>query len=196
MSNAIAQSATQVTLSTNGEEAYDFFQAADRAATRSAKGLVRESRTLNRQKLISMVCADYRMHFAAIYGKTERLPSAVFEKVELAVDAEIAKSLKLVHAGNATTMRRAFAHKANDLKFVERVTVVGENEISLAEQHLAATIAITAAERRLRDLEAKKTPDLERETAVKKQIMQLTLTKNFIEGEQKHQKELAATEKK
>lgn len=192
MSNTVlSQSATQLTPSLHSEQAFDFSAAAKRASTRSAKGLTRESRTLNRQKLVAMICADFRAHFASVYGKTERLPSDVFEKVELAVDTEIEACLKLVHGCNAATMRRAFAHKANDLKFVERVTITGENEIALKEQHFACTLAIGQCEKRLRELEAKKTPDLEREKSVKEQLMRLKLTMAFIEGEQKHQAEIA-----
>ena len=195
MNTAIAQSATDLALSTNGEANYDFRETVKRVATRAAKGLTRESRVIKRNTLITGVCQDYRLHFAAVYGKSERLPSEVFTKVEQAVDEWITSSLGLVNANNAVSVRRAFAHKANDLKFVERVIVTGENELSLAEQKLGVTIAITAAERRLRELQSKKTPDFDREQQVKVMIAKLENTKNFVLGEIAHQEKLASESK-
>lgn len=189
MSTALAQSATELTIDTHGEANFDFALHAKTAAQKQAKNLTRERWTLNRQKLIAQVCAVYRATFAAIYGKTERLPSAVFEKIERAVDELIDKQLSAVNRANSVSMRRAFAHKANDMKFVERVVVTGENELSLQEQHLGATIAITQANRRLDELMRKPTPDYDREKATRLMIAKLELTKSFIEGEIKHQAE-------
>jgi hypothetical protein len=187
-----AQTASQLTVSNQPEENWDFDASANRAAERKAKGLTRERFELKRQVLIASCCADYRTHYAAIYGKSERLPSAVFENIESAVDALIARKLSVVHVGNAISVRRTFAHKPNDMKFVLRSTVVGEDDISLEEQHLACNIAITQAEKRLTDLHAKKTPDYDREKEVKAQIMRLTVTRTFIEGEIAHQAKLTS----
>jgi hypothetical protein len=192
MSNALSQSATEITLSVNGEASWDYVSSAIRAAERKAKGLTKERFELKRQTLISACCADYRSHFASVYGRTERLPSDVFEKIESAVDALIASKLAMIHTGNAVSVRRTFAHKPNDMKFVSRVTAVGEDEISLEEQHFACTLAIGQAVKRLTDLQAKKTPDYDREKEVKAQIMRLNLTREFIEGEIAHQNKLAA----
>lgn len=190
MSNALSQSASNLTLNGQSEQNWDFAASAYRAMDRKAKGLTKEAFTCKRQTIISVCCAEYRAHFAAIYGKSERLPSAVFEKIEDAVDAAIGAKLSLIHAGNAISVRRAFSHKANDFKFVLRTTAVGEDDISLAEQHLACVMALNQAEKRLTDQQAKKTPDYEREKEIKAQIMKLNLTLQFIEGEQKHQAEL------
>lgn len=190
--NAIAPSTSLVSATSNGEENFDFSLSASNAASRQAKGTTRERHMLNRQKLISSVCADFRSHFAAIYGKTDRLPSEVFDKVERAVDELLAKLLGQVNATNAISFRRAFHHNGNQMKVTERVVTTGENEITLKEQLLGITLFIGAAEKRLKDLEAKKTPDYEREKEVKQQIMKLTVTKSFIEGELKHQEKLAA----
>lgn len=190
MSNAIGQSATDLAVSPNGESSYDFRAAVERVGTRTAKGLTRERAMINRNKLVSGVCADYRMHFPAIYGKTERLPSEVFGKIDEAVDKYLTGMLSTVNFTNAISMRRSFKHKPNDLCFVEAVNLVGENQLTLQEQKLGCTLAIGAAEKRLADLQAKPTPDYEREKAIKAQLMKLTLTKDFIEGEIRTQEKL------
>lgn len=65
----------------------DHFDAsAKRASERDAKGTPREHLLLNRRKLITAVCDDYRAHFSVLYGKTDRLPPDIFVKVENAVE--------------------------------------------------------------------------------------------------------------
>ena len=196
MSNAIAQSATQLTVSTTGgEDNFPFAERIETLAQKQAKGMTREKVLINRQKLTSQVCADYRIHFANLYGKTERLPSEIFEKIQSHIDAFIERNLKLVNPLNAQSVRRAFAVKINDLMVVERVTAIGENTLSLKEQKFGIEIAIGQANKRLDDLQAKKTPDYDREKEVKAQIMKLTLVKDFILGELKHQEKLASEAK-
>ncbi len=194
MSNAIAQSATMLTLSGQSEEAFDFDACAKRASDKNVKadGMTRERASLGRQKLIEYCKNDYRMHFAAIYGKTDRIPSVVFEKIEASVDKVIAARLGEVNAMNAVSYRRGFAFKANDLCFVDRITVIGENTLALKEQHLACNIAIRVANQRLDDLYKKKSPDLDREKSVKAMLMKLEVAKNFIEGEIAHQDKVSA----
>jgi len=166
MSQAIAQSATQLTVSGQGEDNFDFAASVKRSAERTAKGATRESQMLKFNVLISLVCADYRSHFASLYGKTDRLPTAIFNKVEAAVTEYINSMLNRVNATNVISFRRAFHHNSRDYEVTERVTNLGENKLTLKEQLLGITIMITAAEKRLKDLEAKPTPDYDREKQI------------------------------
>lgn len=173
------------------ETQYPFDERLKTIASRQAKGVTRERQALNRNKLVTACCADYRAHFAAIYGKTDRLPSAIYEQIETAVDTYIANQLAQVNKHNVIAYRRAFHHNFNGQEITERVVVTGENKLTLQEQHLGVTLFIGAAERKLKDLEAKKTPDYEREKQVKEQLIKLNVTKAFIEGEIAHQTKLA-----
>lgn len=190
MSNAIGQSATQAAVSGNGEANFDFALHVKDAAHRQSKGITRERRMINRSKLKSSVCAVYRAKFASIYGKTDKLPADINDKIDAAIVDYINDTLKLVNADNAISYRRAFYHNANDLMITERVMSVGENSLTLKEQLLGVDLFIGQAEKRLKELEAKKTPDYDREKAVKAQIMKLNITREFIMGEMKHQGEL------
>lgn len=181
--NAISQSATNLAVSPLGEQKFDIEACVKRNAERTAKGTTRERQFLQRNKLISSCCADYRAHFPMIYGKTERLPSAVYNEIEKAVDTFITAQMARIHNLNVISMRRSFFHNSRDMEITERITNVGENKLSLQEQLLGVTTFITQAERRLKDLEAKPTPDYDREKAVKANIMRLQLTKDFILGE-------------
>ena len=190
MSNAIAQSATQLAVSGGKETEFDFKQHVKDAAHRQAKGVTRERQMLNRNKLVSAVCAVYRAKFAAIYGKTDRLPTEVFTKIETAVDEHINETLKLINPANVITYRRSFFHNANDMMITERVMATGENQLTLREQLCGVRLFIEQAEKRLKELESKKTPDFDREKAVKAQIMRLSVTQDFILGEMKSQSKL------
>lgn len=192
MNNVLAQSATQLTVSPNGEATFDFAASVNRASERRARGLTKTRHEINRQKLIASVCADYRAHFASIYGKTERLPSEVFDKIQNAVDEFITKLLSQVNTLNSTTIRRSFAHKPNAMKFVSRVTAIGEDEISLDEQLFACHIAQGQVKRRIEDLEKANRLSDDTRKELQSQIMRLTLTENFIKGEIEHQKKLAS----
>jgi hypothetical protein len=187
MSNAIAQSATVLAVSPTGENDFDIVASVKRCAERTAKGTTRERQFLQRNKLISSVCADYRSHFPAIYGKTERLPSEVYERIEGEVDKFITSHLSRINPINVISLRRGFYHNAKEMEITERIVNTGENKLTLQEQLLGVDIFITSAEKRLRDLEKKPTPDYDREKEVKAQIMRLNLTKQFILGEMSHQ---------
>jgi len=195
MSNAIAQSTSQVAISPAGEDSYPFADRLKSIMERTVKGTTRERQMLNVSKLTSALCADYRAHFPAIYGKTERLPSEVFEKIQTEVTTAVNEQLNRVHAGNAISFRRGFHHNAKEMEITERVVNTGENKLTFREQLLGVDLFIGAAERRLKDLEAKKTPDYDREKEIKQQIMRLNLTKQCILGEIKHQEKLVSETK-
>jgi hypothetical protein len=173
------------------ETEFPFAERLKLAASRQSKGVTRERQALNRNKLVTSMCADYRAHFASLYGKTDRLPSAIYEQIENAVDNYIATQLEQVNKNNVIAYRRAFHHNFNGQEITERVVLTGENKLTLQEQHCGVVLFIGSAERKLKDLEAKKTPDYDREKQVREQIMKLNVTKAFIEGEIAHQSKLA-----
>lgn len=175
----------------SGEDNWDYKARVIILANRASKGVTRERQILKRQSLIDGMKNDYRVHFASIYGKSDKLPTAVFEKICETVDAFIGEQLARVNTSNVIGLRRGFHWAEKDMGFTERVVLTGENSISLEEQHLASTIFITQAEKRLKDLEAKPTPDHEAEKTIKERIMRLTVTRTFIEQEIDHQKKLA-----
>lgn len=193
--NVLAQSATQLSVSNVSSPEWtelNFNASVLKVAERKAKGITVERWMLKRNDLVSGVCADYRAHFAAMFGKTDRLPSDVFSKVETAVDKFLSEKLAAVNGLNVLSQRKYFFHSEKQMEVTQRVTNTGENKLALQEQHLGITIFITQAERRLKDLEAKPNPDLELEKEVKQRIMRLNVTKAFIEGEMKHQASLLA----
>ena len=195
MSNALAQNATDLAVSGQSEENFDFTACANRNATRTAKGTTRERQFLQYNKLISACCADYRSHFPMIYDKNmnARLPSAIFEKIDKAVTDCIQTQLNRVNVTNAISLRRGFHHAEKAMEVTDRVTCVGENKLPLNEQLLGINIFITTANRRLDDLMKKPTPDYDAEKEMRARIMRLELTKQFILGEIEHQKKASET---
>lgn len=187
--NALAQSTSAMTVSANGEENFPFDSCVTKIATRKIGGLTRERMMLNRGKIISGVLSEYRATFASIYGKTDKVPSDVYDRIVKHVDEYLEKQLRgAVNVGNLQGIRRAFAHKANDLSFVEKVTITGENILALQEQHTGCVLAIGGVERRLRELAVKPTPDYDRERALNIQLVKLNNTLAFIKREMENQK--------
>jgi hypothetical protein len=193
MSNATAPSTNLLTKSNggNGERDYPFSERVFTIAARSAKGTTRERLNLNKQSLVDSLRNDYRSCYTEIYGKGERLPSDICDKIDKAVSEFISKQLARVNESNVIGFRRAFHWKEKDSSVTERLTSTGENSLSLEEQHFGIVQFIIAAEKRLAELEAKKTPDYDLEKDVKNRIIRLNNTKAFIEREIQHQQELA-----
>jgi hypothetical protein len=195
MHNAVAQSATILTKSANGEANYDFELVVKGMATQQAKGVTRERQMLNRQKLISKVCANYRATFAEIYGKSDRLPSDVFVKVEAAVDSFLTKQLSAITTTNIISQRKSFFVNRKDMSVTERVFNVGENALALKEQHLGINLFIGQVNRSIAALE--KMPDNsnvwkeERLSLLNERLNQLEVVKIFIEREIANQQTVA-----
>jgi hypothetical protein len=184
-SNTLAPSATMLTVSNQTEENYPFSEVVTRIASQKAKGATREKWDINKNKLVSSVCSDYRNHFAMIYGKSDRLPSQIFDKIVEAVEKFITETIKAVNITNAVSVRKSFAWNERDLEVFERVEVRGKNVLALKEQLLGVNILITSANNRLKDLEKKPTPDYDAEKTLKHRIMKLEITKTSIETDLK-----------
>jgi hypothetical protein len=183
MSQALAQSATELTVSNNGEVNYDFKGTANKLSVKAIKGATREGFNLNRGKLISAMVNDYKARFASIYSPKEHLPSDIFQKIENACDELIASQLGRVNSKNALTWRRSFAHKAQQQCIVDRITIIGENTLPLEEQLLGVNILISEQNRKIEDYLLGKMPGWNEDTLTKarQRIISLEGTKKHIE---------------
>lgn len=193
MSNALAQNATDLAPSGNGEANYDFVEAVQRVANKKTSGLTTSRYALHRQKLISGVVADYRAHFPQQYQKNSTLPREVYDKIQNAVDESVDILLtNAVNASNVTTLKRSFAFKSADMKYVERITAIGENELLLNQQHFAVVLDIGIVEGKIKKLEAKVTPDFELEKKLRDRLTKLQIVKQYIETQQQTLRELTS----
>lgn len=192
MSNAIAQSTSQVTVSGVGEDNFDFDASAKRAVSRKTgkSGLTRELNRIKLTDVVSSMCGEYRSINAAIYGKTERLPSEIHGKITEAAEREIGRLLATVNPANCITHRRAFHHDHKNMQVTERVTAVGENMLSLEEQRLGATLFLGEAERKLKAFLTDGKPDRDKQMQLQGTVNRCQMTLNFILGEIKHQESL------
>lgn len=190
--NAIGQNATDLAVSNGVSEwsEQDFKDCALRNSKRTAKGTTRERSELHYNKLISACCADYRSHFTALYGKSERLPSDIHQQIDKAVTELIQSQLNRVNVANVISFRRGFYHNQRNMEITDRLTSIGENKLPLEEQLLGVNIYITSANKKLDDLMKKPTPDYDREREMKQTIMRLEVTKQFIMREIENQKKV------
>lgn len=191
--NVMAPSATILTESGNSEQAYPFNTVLSQLANIAKKNLVRGGSTLNRTKLISAMCAQYRYSFSAIYGKGEVLPTDIHAKICESVDNYIHGELSNnINSSNSVSLRRTFAWNEKEMTVFEKVTAIGHNVLALKEQRLGITIFIGQCEKRLKELEAKPNPDFDLEKAVKDRLFKLNVTKQYIESEIAKQATLTA----
>src|SRR5215813_5286581 len=166
-SKILANSATKLAVSPHkGEADFDFQLCVKRNADRAAKGTTRERQLLNRNKLVSACCNDYKSHFTAIYGKTDLLPHDIYNRINDEVDKFLQAQFNRVNLSNALSLRRGFYHNFRGLEVTERITILGENKLELKEQLFGCNMFIEAANKRLNDLMQKPTPnfDLEKQT--------------------------------
>lgn len=154
----------------------------DRIAEMKSKGMTRKGWNLNTNKLVSSVLADYRNHFAGLYGKGERLPSDTHELIVNKVNAYVDNQLKAVHAGNVETVKRAFAYSDKRGCF-EKVTAIGTNVLTLEEQKFGMILFIGAAEKALKQEESKINNNLVKEGELKMKILKLSIAKQMLEQE-------------
>ena len=198
MSNAIAPSTSLLVPSVLPELEYPFGERLLTLAARKSGGTIRASYALKPQALIDSLRNDYRCHYASVYGKSDKLPSAIIEKIRAEVDSFLAKMLDGVNASNVISSSKKFFWRENDKDVTERVINTGENELSMQEQRDGINALITQSETRLKALENEKLPDhekigqhYEKIKQLASRILRMNSTKTFIEAEIQHQQELA-----
>jgi len=189
-STVLAQSGTQLTPSgpTGGEQAFDFRGAVIKIAAAKAKGATIARYNLNKNKLVSGVCAEYKAMFASVYSRESRLPGEIMDRITSECDKFIGEQLNAITAENSTGLRRAFAHKERDMSVVERVTSTGENTLDLKRQHFGINLLIGQAEERLKNLQkfnsspGRNNPNFDLEKDLQMKLVKLGATKAFIEA--------------
>lgn len=160
MSNQIlAPSATLLTPSLHGEQAFPYDSVARRLAN---YGVYRKGEmtpvniNLNRQSLVDQMKRSYRAHFAAIHGKeTEgNIPADVFEKITEAVNSMLAEVFNKMESDNFEL--RSFTEAGyldnKDETYKERRQMRSVRTIELEKQLVYSQIDCTRAENALKKL--------------------------------------------
>lgn len=169
-SHAIAQSATDLALSSVSVGNFDWSASVKRQALRKlpANQLTTVALTMGRSKLIAAVCSDFKSHFPSIYEKrdaqgnrvpSERLDEATYDKVTAAVDVFLAEQFSLFSSKPdelvKTTSR--FAHLQGKKDVVMRHTIQRDEVISLKERRFGITLFIGETERQMEKLNSQNT---------------------------------------
>lgn len=178
---ATSNNANQAAVSTPKD--IDLVSCVARQASRQVKAgsSTRERYMLNKSKLFSAVCSEVK----SLLGleKTLRLNEEMADKINSAVDSYIIGRIAEVNPTNCRSVTKSFKHDSRNLQVVEKVSAIGENLLSLKEQLLGIHILQRTAEKRLTDLQAKKSPNYEAEENVKKYIAKLNLTETHISAQ-------------
>lgn len=176
MSQALAQSATQLSISTPQE--IDFAEMVERNAIRSVKGMTRSRILLNNQKLFSTCAEEYRSKRSIQKG--DSLSAEVCKAIHDAVDSFIDSKLGLVNKLNCISQRAYNHHDMRNRRYTYRTQNTGEDLMTLLEQRNASTTHLKVLNQRLDLLYAKKQPNHDQEASVKEQIREAEFTRVFI----------------
>lgn len=162
MSNALAQSATDLALSSTPEAEFDFHLSVSRVAAKKlpANGLTTYSVLTSRSKLISAVCQDYRSHYPSLFDKrdaqgnrlpVERLPEEIFGKITTAVDNFIQNEFNKFLSNPDELVRSSvrFVHQAAKKDVVKRHTIIRDEVIALKEKRMGIELFIGETKRQI-----------------------------------------------
>lgn len=190
ITGAISQNATDLAPSCNGEEAYPFDAVVARIAERKVKGNTVSRWQLSRQNLIDSVKQNYRDTFASIYGRSAEVPQSVYVKITQAVERLIEDKLSLINPLNSVNLTVRNTFKSAKLCFVERVTAMGENAITLERQLSACDIETEIKTRSLNEEYKRLNPREDRIKALNEIIKRLELCRTMLVKEIAAQNEL------
>lgn len=130
MSQAIAQSVSQITPSTPRE--INLRELVVRNATKSVRGVTRERIMLNASKLMHL-CRDEYKSWRSM-ERVQRLPDEIEEALQVQVNKYINENIQRIHVGNVLTFRTFDYHDARNLRITERLSALGQNNLSLQAQ--------------------------------------------------------------
>ena len=210
MSNAIAQSATDKAVSTSGQVSYDFDVRIVAIAQRKlpTNGLTVTSVTVQRSKLISALCADYRSFFPGMFGKRDdkgnmipesvRLPEEIYTKVTTAVDSFIQKQFDdmLSNPDELVKRTRRFTHLSGKKDVVMRHNIQRDEILPFKERILGIKLFIGESNRLLDSYNEQKSvwseATIEKVKKLEKRLANETNTLNRLEEEQAKQSAVTA----
>lgn len=143
---AIGQNATDMAVSGLGASPVDWLALVQKVAVRQVNGLTIQAHTLDFNKLHSAAAAEYKSRIGI--NRQDRLPAEVFDAIADAIGKFIDNKLSAFKT-DCVSHRVFAAHKASQKMFVRAEVIRRESIMSLAEQHLFATIHVNACVKRL-----------------------------------------------
>ena len=180
---------------------FDFGASVKRCAERKlgANGLTTKSHTLNRAKLVSSVCADFRNHYPALFEKRDdkgnivpdslRLPEECFNKAVIAVDSFIDAAFEefKTNADSLVKVSTRFVHKAKQKDVILRHTIQRDEVISLQQKKMGILLFIGETERQIAKINDQKTviseAKMERLKKLEARLVKETETLNAINAQ-------------
>jgi hypothetical protein len=179
MSQALAQSATQ--LAVGGVDDITLPQLVEKNATKSIKGVTRERLFLNRSKLFATCAAELLSRSGTESAKQGgRLPAELADRLYEEVDAFIQRQINRINPQNSLSFRRAWKHNKRDMSIVDRITAIGENNLTLEDQNIGCNTLLHDLDDREARYYASNKPDIDKERQFKEYRAALQLTKQHI----------------
>lgn len=162
------QNATLNAPSVCNVEDFDYSASVKRIANRKTSGAGIATINLNKSKLVSAVCSEFRAHYPQLFDKrdekgniipaTLRLPEEYFNKVVCAVDTFHAEQFDVFNkfADQVTSYKSRFVHKANVKEVFIRHTLVRDEIVSLETKLTGINAFISTTERDIQKINEQK----------------------------------------
>jgi len=196
MSQALAQSTSKLAESPVQLEEFPFGEVLVKLASQqSAKQAVKSKLKLNRQSLCDTLKNEYVSRYPQIYPD-KHVELSVWKQIVEQVNLFLAKQFGKIHAGNVTSSTATYVYdkksETNPVKL--RHTLIGEDELTLQQQHCNIVFIIADAEKALLKVQVTNPPDLSKITKAEAKLQDLQLAKVNLEKEiQRQQTLLKAT---
>lgn len=148
---------------------------------KSAAGNLRKRHNLNRSKVFSACCAEYKSRCGVEHSS--RLPQEIASLIEAGIDSFQNGLVKgLFRADNTISCNSRAVHKAKDSDYVMRHTLIAEDQMALTDKVMVCQWDIGQAERRLKTLRDKFSEDNIAITNCLKSIASLCKTHDYLEA--------------
>lgn len=148
MSQALAQSATQLAVSTPKE--IDYMALVVKHATRNCTGMTQARFSLNAEKLKKRTSRELKARLCIAIS--ENLPADINKKLDTAIDVFISDALSKLKTGTLLSSVSKFVYDKDEERFVKHNIVTSEEILALKEERLAVTLKLTACNKRLKML--------------------------------------------
>lgn len=171
MNNVLAQNATDIAVSASTPENYPFAERVAKIAERKvgASGLTRSSVTVNRNALMSGVCADFRNTFPSLFakrddkgniieGQVNRVPDKWYDVIVKHIDEFIDNQFERFTKNECKVSNTRFVHQGAKKDVILRHTLVRDEIIALQEQKLGIMLFIGETKRQIDKLNNQSVP--------------------------------------
>lgn len=207
MNNVLANNATDLAVSTNTPDNYQFDERIAKIAARKvgASGITVSSTTVNRNGLVSAVCKDFRDTYPSLFAKRDangniidsinRVPEQYYDVIVIKVDEYLEKQFEKFTKNECKVSTVRFVHQSAKKDVFLRYTLVRDEVIDFKQRMLGIDLFIGETKRQIAKITSQQSvlseKTEERLKKLEKRLVREEETRNAFSIEIAKQKQLA-----